>query len=85
MILFLEFAIISYSDPGTPTHNPGQESFFGRFKDDWGDEIFEIETFEQLQKFVDQKIKRYNYERRHTSIGLVSPWKFTESFLKNRR
>lgn len=81
----LKFAKISYSDPGTPTHNPGQESFFGRFKDDWRDEIFEIETFEELQKFVDQKIKRYNYERRHTSIGLVSPWKFTKSFLENDR
>lgn len=78
----LGFATISYSDPGTPTHNPGQESFFGRFKDDWKDEIAEIETFEKLQKFVDKKIKRYNCERRHTSIGLVSPWKFTKSFLK---
>lgn len=81
----LKFAQISYSDPGTPTHNPGQESFFGRFKDDWKDEISEIETFEKLKKFVDEKIKRYNNERRHTSIGLVSPWNFTKSFLKNRR
>lgn len=24
----LKFAWISYSNPGTPTHNPGQESFF---------------------------------------------------------
>ena len=81
----LKFAKISYSNPGTPTHNQGQESFFGRFKDDWKDEIFEIETFEELQKFVDKKIKRYNYERRHTSIGLVSPWKFTKSFLRSNR
>lgn len=81
----LKFAKISYSDPGTPTHNPGQESFFGRFKDDWKDEIAEIETFEELEKFVKEKIKYYNYERRHTSTGLISPWKFTKSFLKIRR
>ncbi|MFH1900306.1 MAG: IS3 family transposase [Patescibacteria group bacterium] len=81
----LEFAKLSYSNPGTPTHNPGQESFFGRFKDDWKDEIAEIETFEKLEKFVKEKIKYYNYERRHTSIGLISPWNFTKSFLKNRR
>ena len=81
----LEFAILSYSNPGTPTHNPGQESFFGRFKDEWKDEIAEIETFEELEKFVKSKIRYYNYERRHTSIGLVSPWNFTKSFLKNRR
>ena len=81
----LEFARLSYSNPGTPTHNPGQESFFGRFKDNWKTEIAEIETFEKLEKFVQTKIKYYNYERRHTSIGLVSPWNFTKSFLKNRR
>ncbi|MEA2056550.1 MAG: IS3 family transposase [Patescibacteria group bacterium] len=81
----LEFARLSYSNPGTPTHNPGQESFFGRFKDDWKDEIAEIETFEKLEKFVRNKIKYYNYERRHTSTGLISPWNFTKSFLKNRR
>ena len=80
----LKFAKISYSNPGTPTHNPGQESFFGRFKDDWKDEIAEIETFEELEKFVKEKIKYYNYERRHTSTGLISPWNFTKSFLKNR-
>jgi len=78
----LEFAKLSYSNPGTPTHNPGQESFFGRFKDDWKDEIAEIETFEELEEFVKEKIKYYNYERRHTSTGLISPWNFTKSFLK---
>jgi putative transposase len=77
--------IISYSNPGTPTHNPGQESFFGRFKDEWKQEIAEIETFENLEKFVKDKIKYYNHERRHTSIGLIAPYTFTKSFLKNHR
>ena len=81
----LEFTTLSYSNPGTPTHNPGQESFFGRFKDEWKTEIAEIETFEELEKFVEQKIKYYNYERRHTSIGLVTPWEHTKMFLKNSR
>jgi len=83
--LALTYTTLSYSDPGTPTHNPGQESFFGRFKDEWKDEMAEIETFEELEKFVKEKINYYNYQRRHTSIGLVSPWKYTKSFLKNRR
>jgi len=81
----LNHGTLSYSDPGTPTHNPGQESFFGRFKDEWKDEIAEIETFEELQKFVKDKINYYNYHRRHTSIGLISPGKFTKSFLKSCR
>lgn len=79
----LDWTTLSYSNPGTPTHNPGQESFFGRFKDQWRDEIAEIETFETLEKFVQSKINYYNYERRHTSIGLISPYKFTKSFLEN--
>lgn len=77
--------IISYSDPGTPTHNPGQESFFGRFKDEWKTEIAEIETFENLESFVKAKINYYNDERRHTSIGLIAPRNFTKSFLEIRR
>ena len=81
----LKWTILSYSNPGTPTHNPGQESFFGRFKDEWKTEIAEIETFEKLEKFVQNKINYYNKERRHTSIGLISPSKFTKSFLKNKQ
>jgi len=79
----LEWTTLSYSDPGTPTHNPGQESFFGRFKDQWKDEMAEIETFEELERFVKAKINYYNYQRRHTSIGNTSPYKFTKSFLEN--
>ncbi len=80
----LNWTRLSYSSPGTPTDNPGQESFFGRFKDQWKDEILEIKTFDELEKFVRKKIEYYNYERRHTSIALVSPWNFTKLFLKNR-
>lgn len=76
--------ILSYSDPGTPTHNPGQESFFGRFKDEWKKVIAEIETYEELEKFVKEKIKYYNEERIHTRIGYTKPLEFTKSFLKNK-
>jgi len=81
----LKFATLSFSKPGTPTDNPGQESFFGRFKDEWADEILEIKTFEELEIFVKKKIKYYNYERRHTSIGLISPYQFCKSFLKKQQ
>jgi len=77
----LSVASLSYSNPGTPTHNSGQESFFGRFKDEWKDQMLEIETFEELKRFVAEKIFYYNYERRHTSIGYISPNIFTKSFL----
>lgn len=77
--------VLSYSNPGTPTHNPGQESFFGRFKDEWKSTIAEIETFEELKEFVSEKIKYYNEERLHTSIGLERPLEFTESFMKKEK
>jgi transposase InsO family protein len=75
--------LISYSQKGTPTDNPGQESFFGRFKSECAGEISEIETFEQLEKFVKSKIIYYNERRLHTSIGYTTPEKFTKSRLRN--
>lgn len=75
--------ILSYSSPGRPTENPGQESFFGRFKEDYQDEIYEIEDFKQLTRFIKKKIKYYNQKRLHTSLNNQNPWKFTKHYLKN--
>lgn len=74
---------LSYSSPGTPTENPGQESFFGRFKDENQDALNEIKDFKTLEKFINKKIKYYNQKRLHTSIGNVPPEEFTKDFLKN--
>ncbi len=74
---------LSYSTPGTPTENPGQESFFGRLKDESKDEFLEMETFEQLKKLIDKKISYYNNKRIHTSLNLKSPKKFTLNLIKN--
>ncbi len=75
--------ILSYSTPGTPTENPGQESFFGRFKDENKHEFLEIETFEELKKLISKRISYYNGKRLHTSINLKSPKKYTLNFIKN--
>ena len=80
----LKYGTLSYSTPGTPTENPGQESFFGRFKQEWADEIRELETFKEVQKFIAKKIKYYNCQRLHTSIGFMSPNKFTKLSLFTR-
>jgi putative transposase len=74
---------MSYSTPGTPTENPGQESFFGRLKDECRDEFREMETLNELKKLIDKKIGYYNNERLHTSFKLQSPKKFTLNFIKN--
>ena len=75
--------ILSYSTPGTPTENPGQESFFGRLKDEAKHEFLEMETFEELEILIDKKIDYYDNRRLHTSIKLQSPKKFTLNFINN--
>lgn len=69
---------LSYSRKGTPTDNPGQESFFGRFKDDHAGMLLELQTFQEVTGFVKDKIRRYNEVRLHTSIGLKAPITFTK-------
>lgn len=75
--------VLSYSTPGTPTENPGQESFFGRFKDECKDEFLEMKTCDELKKLISKKINYYNNERLHTSLKLQSPRKYTLNFIKN--
>ncbi|MDO8676332.1 MAG: IS3 family transposase [Candidatus Azambacteria bacterium] len=75
--------VLSYSTPGTPTENPGQESFFGRLKDENKDLFLEMETFEKLKKLISKKISYYNNQRLHTSLNLQSPKKYTLNFIKN--
>lgn len=72
---------LSYSTPGTPTENPGQESFFGRFKDENQDEIDEIRDFKELERFIQKRINYYNRKRIHTSTGFKTPLKFTNQFI----
>lgn len=74
---------LSYSTPGTPTDNPGQESFFGRLKDECQDEINEITNFKYLQKFIKNRMNYYNNKRIHTSINYQAPKQFTNNFIKN--
>lgn len=78
----LKHARLSYSTPGTPTENPGQESFIGRFKQEWADEILELGTPNQVKNFIAKKIKYYNNKRIHTSINYQAPIKFTNQFIK---
>lgn len=74
---------LSYSTQGTPTENPGQESFFGRLKEEYRDEMNEIRDFKELHKFIKTKIKYYNCRRLHTSLSNQAPLKFTQQFIKN--
>lgn len=74
---------LSYSSPGTPTENPGQESFFGRFKDECQKEISETNDYTELKKFIRKRMNYYNNKRLHTSLACQAPKKFTKLFIKN--
>jgi len=75
--------LISYSTPGTPTENSGQESFFGRFKEECQKEINETTNFKELKKFIKKRMNYYNNKRLHTSINYQTPQKFTKLFIQN--
>jgi len=75
--------VLSYSTPGTPTENPGQESFFGRLKDENQAEFNEITNFKELKKFIKKRIGYYNKKRIHTSLNCQRPEQFTKDFIKN--
>ena len=78
----MKIGTLSYSTPGTPTENPGQESFFGRFKEDYADEIREMKNFNEVERFIKKKMRYYNHKRIHTSIGYTNPYSFTKSFFE---
>jgi putative transposase len=77
----MKYGRISYSRKGTPTDNPGQESFFGRLKDEHKQELFECESFQEVSKQINKIINSYNYKRLHTTIGYVPPMEFLKNII----
>jgi putative transposase len=65
---------ISVSKKASPWENGYQESFFGKFKEEFGD-INRFETLGELLEEVCQKIHYYNHRRIHTALKM-SPHAF---------
>jgi len=70
---------VSVSAKGSPWENGYKESFFGRFKEEFGD-INRFETESELIEEIYAKVYYYNYERRHTAHR-VPPMTFARSFM----
>jgi transposase InsO family protein len=60
---------ISVSAKASPWENGHQESFFGRFKDEFGD-FDRFETVGELIEEIYGQIRYYNFERRHYAFKL---------------
>lgn len=60
---------ISVSDTGSPWQNGYAESFFGRFKDEFGD-FGRFETAGELIEEIYSQIRYYNQDRIHTALKM---------------
>jgi len=60
---------VSVSATASPWQNGYQESFFGRFKDEFGD-FNRFDTVGQLIEEIYSQIHYYNYHRIHTSLKM---------------
>jgi putative transposase len=69
---------ISVSDKASPWQNGYQESFFGRFKEEFGD-INRFETVGEMLEGIYQYIRYYNTRRIHTALKMA-PAVFAQKF-----
>jgi len=53
--------------------NPQMESFFSRFKAEGESLFLNAQTLPELRAVVTERISYYNQQRRHSSLGYVSP------------
>lgn len=67
--LELQGVTISVSQKASPWQNGYQESFFGRFKEEFGD-IDRFNTDGELIAEIYERIRYYNHDRIHTSLKM---------------
>lgn len=67
--LELQGVQVSVSDKASPWQNGYKESFFGRFKEEFGD-ISRFETDGELIEEIYSRIHYYNYDRIHTTLKM---------------
>jgi len=71
-------ARVSYSENGAKG-NPWIESFWARFKHENHSLFLEAGTLAELRRLVDQQMRYYNRERRHSAVGNQPPLAYLES------
>ena len=74
---------VSYALNGAKD-NPEMESFFGRFKTENRSLIQDAQTLEELSQIVEKRIRYYNRERRHSSLGNQAPLVYAKSLKEDK-
>ena len=72
-LLLTEHARVSFTEHGA-RDNPWMESFWGRFKTENRSLIREAQTLSDVTELIPGRIDYYNRDRRHSSLGQISPW-----------
>ena len=76
-LLLKDCVRLSYALGGAKD-NPEMESFHSRFKTEGHSLFLDAQSVDELAAVVDQRMHYYNTERRHSSIGYMSPWTYIE-------
>ena len=76
-LLLKDGAHLSYTLRGAKD-NPAMEAFFSRFKSENRTLLLDAKNLGELVAVVDQRMCYYNTERRHSSIGYLSPLDYLE-------
>lgn len=70
--------VMSFSENGAK-ENPWIESFWGRMKTRCQSRLIESETMQELKGVIEEEMRYYNHERRHSSLGNVAPMQHLKS------
>ena len=76
-LLLEDRVLLSYTLNGAKD-NPEMEAFNGRFKTEGHTLFLDAHTVTELRTVVAQRMHYYNTERRHSSIGYLSPLAYLE-------
>ena len=76
-LLLKDRSRLSYALRGA-RDNPEMESFNGRFKSDGHSLFLEAHSLGELVTVVNERMRYYNTERRHSSVGCVPPSTYIE-------
>jgi len=82
-LLLKDYVRISYALNGA-RDNPEMEAFNSRFKTENRSLLLDVQTLEELQALVSERIDYYNYDRRHSSISYQAPVVFIASLCHGR-
>jgi len=80
-VLRKDGAKVSYALRG-PSENPEMESFNGHFKGENASLFAGAQDLGELSKIIQQRLKYYNCERRHSSLGNLAPLTLVKELLQ---